>query len=298
MISEPVRQGLEFACKAFLNTAFLAALVAGAVRLRAHSSEAPEHRVDLGRWALLRAPDWAGAQDAMAVRRAAGLGKSSLSLLRSGDLAELEDRLEAAPTVKRVAGLCRVLPNRVRVGLELRRPVAVVAVPRSGYAEVDAEGTVLTVPAAARPARRHPLRVIEGVAGVPVPGRPAGAEVAAAADLVRRLDAADRAVPAASTAFLDRVTISPRAAGDAAGDPRYTLAAPSGALVEWGRIGAHQESTGEPSFDAKLARLRRALELFPGLEGVSVVKVAFEDLIVVPPKPAPSDRRSAASGPR
>lgn len=90
--------------------------------------------------------------------------------LRSSPLAEVdtastEERIEALPFV-RTARVERIFPNRVRIHLTERRPVAFAARPGGGFALLDGTGRVL----ADRPERPSDLPEVTGAGDVPGPG--------------------------------------------------------------------------------------------------------------------------------
>src|SRR5207247_1417307 len=60
-------------------------------------------------------------------------------------------------------------------------------------------------------------------------------------------------------------------------------------VVEWGRAGNRETDGHEMPFDAKAPRVLQALRLFPHLDGLKSVRVAFTDLVVVPEASAPPD---------
>lgn len=90
--------------------------------------------------------------------------------LRSSPLAEVdtartEERIEALPFV-RTARVERVFPNRVRIHLTERRPVALAARAEGGFALLDDTGRVL----ADRPERPPDLPEVLGAGEIPAPG--------------------------------------------------------------------------------------------------------------------------------
>lgn len=319
-----VRALSVFALKAFLNCAFLASLFLGARRLSEKALAAPAHRVDLGAWTILDRPDWVALDDVVGIRDAAELAGRDVSLLDREGLTHVRKRLAASPRVLRVVDLRRVLPNRLVAEFELRTPVAAVEVPReadatqpeeripfddatdvaapgsvetspdaaTAFVEVDVEGVALAVSQPDRPRRSgRPLRRIRGVTTpAPEPGLPFGADVVQAARLSAALDAPVARELSDPFAVIDVTNFGGRR--NALGAEvllRPEPGARTDCIVEWGRLGDDAEDRGEPDFEAKLGRLRRALERFPALRGLRTVKVAFRDLVVVPLPPKPAD---------
>jgi hypothetical protein len=296
------RARLEFAAKAFIVTAFVGSLVAGAARLADNAVFARGSRIDLSRWTVLDRPAWSTLDDVRAIRTQSGLAAFWTSTYDTPALAGLERRLTAAPAVRRVVALRRVDQNALDAVLELRRPAVAVRVPgkQELFVECDEEGLALSRPGARQVRDGYPLRVVVGAAGrVPSPGERFGPDVVAAAAIAEYLDSFSDGGGRALLATVDRIDVSnfggrarpgaseillgatPRPQGEtpAAGAP--PPASPK-CVVEWGRGEDTAEACGEMPFDAKASRLLSALRLFPGLAGLKMVRVAFDDLIVVP----------------
>jgi hypothetical protein len=274
---------LVFAAKAFVNVSFVAALVLGSLRVLAVARDAPRHRVELGRWTVTARPDWSSLDDVRAIRAASGLLGGVVSARDRDALAAVAEAPLDSPLVRRVVSARRRLPDRVRLVLELRVPVAAVATADAMYVEVDAEAVALGPPAVERPQRAgRPLRLILGVADAArAPGGTFGADAVAAAQLCARLrEAGD---PAAS--WLDGVDVTNFGGRVSRLAPEVVVAAtePAGrGQVVWGRLGVVAQERGEPDFEAKYGRLRQALRLFPELRGVESANVAFDELVLRP----------------
>lgn len=299
------RPRLEFAAKAFLWCAFFGSLAAGAIRVHAQALEAPAHRVDLGAWSVRSRPDWCTDDDLREVRREAGLEGRWTSLLDPAAGAEVWRRIESAPHVRRVVAMRRRLPNRFEALVEMRRPVAVVRVPNgtgrgasSAWIEVDESGRALTAPLPDRPVRAgRPLRSITGAAGgVPEPGAHFGTDVVEAAALAAEFERFSSSGTRDALDVLDEIDVSNHGGRKDRGASEILLRStavpaaaagtagrrPPACVVEWGRSRAADAYDPEPTFGAKASRTLQALRMFPGLEGLARVRVAFEDLVVVP----------------
>ncbi len=306
-----LRPRLEFAAKAFIVLSFVGALAAGALRMSDKAFAAPGHRIDLSRWTVLDRPAWSTLDDVRAVRAGSGLASYKSSFYDAAALGTLGGYLAKAPIVRRVAGVRRVWPNRVEAVLELRRPVVAVLVPGKTalFVEADADGVALSTPSPVRPTREgRPLRLVLGAAGpAPAPGRRFGPDVVAAASLAESLDSCSEDGAAELVASLDRVDVSNYGARLKPGASEIVLSASPPALVpgqpapkttrcvvEWGRAGDREADGREMPFHAKAERLSQALKLFPRLEGLRSVRVAFADLVVVPDgKDAPAPLKRA-----
>lgn len=302
----PARPRLEFAAKAFIVTSFLGVLVAGALRLGRAAFASADHRIDLSRWTVIERPAWSTLDDVRAIRAQSGLASFYASVFDTPALAAVDDYLARPAAVKRVVSVRRVFPNRLEAVMELRRPVAVVRVPGriDLFVETDEEGVALSKPLAVRPVREgRPMRVVLGSQGAaPAPGARFGPDVAAAAALAESLDGYSDEKGRALLAALDRIDVSNYGGRLRAGASEVLLSAsppppvPKGSppapvtsvslspkcVVEWGRAGDRDRPGDESPFDAKASRLLQALRLFPGLAGLRTVRVAFDDLVVVP----------------
>lgn len=311
MTSPGARVRLEFAAKAFLWCSFLGSLAAGAIRLHGAAMAAEEHRVDLGVWTVESRPDWCTPEDLRGVRDASGLGGRWAGLLDPRGGAAVWEALERSPRVRRVVAIRRRLPDRFEVLLDVRRPVAAVRLPGTSprYVEIDEEGRALGAPQPVRPVRAGaPLRIVTGVAAPgAVPGESFGPDVVEAAALAAELEHVANQEHREALLLLDEIDVTNfrgrrdrgasevllRATGGTPAGPEP--GAPPGArsspartsprtpcVVEWGRARSADPWDPEPTFGAKTAHVLQALRMFPRLEGLSRVRVAFEDLIVVP----------------
>lgn len=307
----PLRPRLEFAAKAFIVASFVGALVAGASRVRVRSFASPAHRLDLARWTVLDRPAWSTLDDVREIRARSGLAAYYASVFDTAALATVDSYLARPATVKRVVGVRRMWPNRLEAVMELRRPVVAVCVPGKAvqYVETDEEGVALTAPLAARPVREgRPLRlVVGGVGAAPARGGRFGADVIAAASLADSLDSFSDDKGRDLLASLDRIDVSNYGGRVHPGTSEVTLCASPAApvagapapkavrcVVEWGRAGDREDDGREMPFDAKASRLLQALRLFPHLDGLKTLRVAFNDLVVVPDGPnAPPQLKKA-----
>jgi hypothetical protein len=289
--SPAVLQRLAFAGKALVMTALLAAAVVLVVRAQRHRRAEPRHLVDLAVWSAGERPAWATTDDVAQIRRASGLSGRALPLYDRDAAEVVRAALEATPRARRVVSMHRVPPNAIDVVFEMRRPVAAVAVPAGGWVEVDAEGVVLGPVQSDRPARDGvPLRTVTGAAApIPGPGDVCADDVRAGVELGRLLDGYRDGLGERILRVFDEVDVANHGGRrDAASSELLLRAAPPSpsdarstpCVVEWGRLGTR---FGEPAFDAKAARLERAIAIFgEGVEGVARVRVAFETLTVLP----------------
>lgn len=301
----PRRARLEYAAKAFIVMSFAGALVAGTARLAQKAVLAPESRIDLSRWTVIERPAWSTLDDVRDIRAQSGIARYWTSTYDTAALAGVDRCLGSPPTVRRVVELRRVGQNALDAVLELRRPAVAVRIAgkQDLYVEADEEGVALSPPLPERPVREgFPLRVVVGASGrIPLPGGSFGEDVVAAAAVAESLDSFSDASGRALLATVDRIDVSNFGGRARPGSSEILLGAiarPSGevpaagappaasakCVIEWGRADAVPGDGGEMPFDAKASRLLQALRLFPGLAGLKTVRVAFDDLVVVPDK--------------
>ena len=311
MSSPGARLRLEFAAKAFLWCSFLGSLAAGALRLHGAAMAAEEHRVDLGVWTVESRPDWCTTEDLRGVRDASGLGGRWAGLLDPKAGAAVWESLERSPRVRRVVAIRRRLPDRFEVLLDVRRPVAAVRLPGTSprFVEIDAEGRALAAPSPVRPVRGgSPLRIVTGASTQGVaPGQTFGPDVVEAAALAGEFADVANAEHREALLLLDEIDVTNfhgrrdrgssevllrptgwAPAGPAPGaspaprpSPARTPSRPS-CVVEWGRARSSDPWDPEPTFGSKTAHVLQALRMFPRLDGLSRVRVAFDDLVVIP----------------
>jgi hypothetical protein len=301
MISPALRIRLEFAAKSFLVASFVGVLTAGVFRLEQKALADGAEHVDLGAWSVVEAPAWATDDDVRALRDATRLRGWRASLLDPGAGPIVWQTLETAPQIQRYDAL-----------LELRRPVAAVQLGgrTPSWVEVDREGRPFGPAVAVRPVREgRLLRVIVGAAGgLPARGQAFGADVVEAADLSEELDrygnqsdrafldAMDeidvsnfggRAARTSSEIVLRRTGFVPGAAATTTPPAKR----PPACAVEWGRARPADAYDPEPLFGSKAARLVQVLRMFPNLDGLATVRLAFDDLVVVPRTSSPLARK-------
>jgi hypothetical protein len=230
-----------------------------------------DFQVDLSTAWLSRAPDWLPETERKALAAdAASTGK--VSLHDEGLPEFLAGRLDADPRVARVLGARRRYPDAIEVLVELRRPVALVDA-GGRLAAVDRDG--VHVPG---DFRRMPLPRIRGGDGdLPAPGKPFGQAILEGASVAAALPA-DLVLPLG----LSTLDVSGVGKGRGVLLPKRATKGEPALTVEWGRAPASPEAALDPPVQAKVARLRLAVRRFPGLKGLRSVRLAFDDLVVVP----------------
>jgi len=301
-LSARARIRLVFAGKALVISSLVAAagvLIVGAER---HKSTQPEHLVDLSVWNVVDRPGWSTIADVSAIRSASGLVGRALPLY-DRDAAEIaREALDRTPRAKRVVSVRRVPPDQVEVVLEMRRPVAAVALADGRYVEVDAVGIVLDAPSRVRPVRDDvPLRVVRGAgAAPPVAGGTCADDVQDGLRLCGLLDAYRDGLGEQVLRTFDEVDVANHGGRIDPAEADLVLRAsppdvlgtsvrPITAVVEWGRLG---EEYGEPAFESKARKLQEAVRMFGSTDfaGVDRLRVAFEGLTVIAASNSDGDR--------
>jgi hypothetical protein len=225
--------------------------------------EAPQFRMPKSNSRAAVAPRWA---DPAAAEGVVTLPVDRAHLMDPDLVGEVAGSFSRNPWVRRVVAVERLFPDQVRVRLEMRAPRLAVRTLR-GYALVDGDGVRLPGVYA-----RPPVRAMEvlGAAGAPpAPGRRwEGAEIAAALEMAS-LAGGEEILRALRIRAVDVSNLNGRRD---AKSPDLALLAASGASIGWGRAPSSARF-GEPAIGEKLDNLRRAVENYPGLEGVASVKV-------------------------
>ena len=269
--SPPARRGPSPALRALVVVAFLAAAGLAVSRVDARVRDLGDFRVALDRAWFASAPSWLPESERKALKEAAR-GEGSVALAGEGVPETVAAHLSADPRVRRVVACRRRHPDAVEVLLELRRPVA-LAEAGGRVVAVDREGMLVPGDWDGQPLPR----IRGGGDAVPAIGGEFGRAVKEGASVVAALPP-----EALRSLGLDSVDVS--GVDDGGGVVlRRRSDRGSGALaVEWGRAPASPEADLDPPPEAKVRRLRLAAERFPGLGGLRTVRLAFDDLVVVP----------------
>ena len=250
--------------------AFAAVLTAGILRIQARVSRLDDFQVDLSR-ARVEAPLWLPATEVAALKERAAPGGSA-PLMRGGLPEFVAGRLETDPRVVKVLGARRIHPDAVEVVVQLRRPVALV---ESGGRLAAVDGKGIHVPGDYRTLALPRIRGAHGE--IPPAGSPFGPDVRAGASVAA-------AIPRDLSSSLALAVLDVSGAGGQEGVVLRPGAAPGlgTASIEGGRAPSSGDAALDPSPDAKVARLRLAVERFPGLRGLKTVRLGFDELVVVP----------------
>jgi hypothetical protein len=270
-VEEPVRTRVHPLLRSILVVGFAVVVVLSVLRVNARVRGLDDFRVDLSVAWLARAPAWLPAAERKAFA-ASVASAGTLPFHEEGVAESVADRLEADPRVARVLGSRRRHPDAVEVMVELRRPVALVEAGGRTVA-VDREGVLLPGDYA-----KYPLPRIRGGSGdLPSPGKPCAKSVVEGAAVAAALPP-DLVFPLGLTV----VDVSGVEKGTAILLQKRTAKGEAPLSVEWGRSPASPEAELDPTAELKVAHLRLAARRFPGLKGLKSVRLAFDDLVVVP----------------
>ena len=190
--------------------------------------------------------------------------------------------IEALPRrcgwIRKVVALEKVYPDRLRVSLDLREPVALLEGAGGDLHFVDGQGVVVA-PVEEAPEivrrRRPPLIDRPGRALALGPGKCIEDGVlldglAVVNDLQPHL--ADLQARGVEIALVDLTPMVRRAAGDLSEVNLYTSA---GVRIEWGRAPSSGLAELEPDPAAKVANILWAVAKYPGLRGVEAIRAQF-----------------------
>jgi hypothetical protein len=256
---------------------------AGARKSHAWVASHPAYVVDPGFARVLAPAPWLTREDLDSIREDSGLVGRRYSFFTPGLADRFREGYAASPWVKSVTGVRLVYPNRVDVGLVVRRPVT--GVPSGGrLVLVDASG--IRLPGS----RQGPPEGLAGtfypLAGVSGPPPKAGEVwsgqvyegVAVALSLA---DAPAGLLDDAGVVAVDVTNVGGRTT---LAEPEVVLLTRAGVRIEWGRSKRSPLATLDPSDEDKFLRLSQALVAYPRLDGLAVVRLQFDALYTVPKK--------------
>jgi hypothetical protein len=229
-----------------------------------------DFRVDRSQVVLAGVPSWMGAADRLVFAEDLR-AEDRRPIHERGVLVDAVRAAAADPRVERVVDARRVLPNRIEITVDLRRPVAFMATVEGAF-PVDANGVRL--PGVGQP-DLPVLHVNHEV--VPAEGEVFGEAAVATAALVASLpDGLLRDLG------LFTVTVAEPYQGVAVRFSRRATEDRGGVVVEWGRAPHAERASLDPPVNEKVERLRLAARRFPDLGGLRTVRLQFDDLIVLP----------------
>ncbi|MBI3269962.1 MAG: hypothetical protein HYZ53_13130 [Planctomycetes bacterium] len=244
-----------------------------------HLLHEERYQVDARSLAVLSRPQWAGKGLDFSVGELPFAGKVSIF---QADLTErVAEFYKRNPWVARVVRIRKELPNRLRIQLEIRRPVASVE-QKGNYYLVDRESVRLPGKYSRTPDVRFYIPVVVGVVSAPAdPGQPwhdpaVEAGVAVAQSVIDYDLSKDVGLIA-----IDVENVEGR---KNARDSEIVIWAEDVLKnlvpIQWGRSPV-TEKFGEVPVDLKMKNLRLVLMACPKLHGIQTVKIQFQRPYVV-----------------
>jgi hypothetical protein len=265
----------QFPYAAAALVALLAICTAVVVRLVNRAGhELPMFRVDAARAELLASPDWLPSEW-LDEARGAIAAHGAFSIFSDAELAGIRADLESLPWVKGVHEVERALPRTVRLAVTPRSPVASVECGGS-LVLVDEESIVLPVATFAADRIAAMPRIVRwrGEFSPPRIGQawndPAVQDGVSVALTIPKFRAT---LPGIQVAKIDVTNSGGKV------DPRESellLVTPQNVKIKWGRA-PRTHVFGELPVEAKLENLARVDRKFPGLRGVSVVNLRYDE---------------------
>jgi hypothetical protein len=250
----------------------------GIEHLNARSAAHPAFVVDPWHCLVRSAPSWLSPDDLESIRRDSGLLAERHSLFSPGLPERYARAYERSAWVRRAVIALLRYPNRLEVHLEIREPVAAVRT-EAGLVLIDEEGVRLPGVRQSLPGGGRPIRRIVGVESAPPePGRVWRGAAREGAVVARTL--LDLPLDLAREVPVVEIDV-----GNARGrvDPARSeilLVTECGTVIEWGRSHASPRAALEPRAQMKFEKLRKALQVYPRLAGLSRLKLQFDDIVV------------------
>lgn len=264
--------------KGALSAGILAAFAAGLAAAENRLREIPGFRVEPACLKIREMPPWLSPDWAASVPDPLVSGPANLF---DEDLASrVRSAYEASPWIESVCSVRKEFPDRLRVRLRVRTPLA--AVPCDGkLLLVDGHGVRLPKAYSSVPDFGFRLRVVEGIAspppatGAPWASPPLRAGLAVAATLLgsgrKRLDR------------IARIDVSRVGRSGTPGRTEILLyAAEGGGPIEWGCANPDQRFGLEIPVERKLENLERLLEACPDMRKVRYALVQFDETVYAP----------------
>ena len=237
--------------------------------------------------AVARAPaEWLTGDDLSSMREASGLLGRRFSFFTPGLEGIFRRGYEGSPWVRRVTDVRLVYPNRVAVGLEVRKPVCgVPTADGRGIYLIDESGVRLPGVRSEPPrGLSRPFLTLTGVTGnAPEPGKVWSGQVWEGAAVAEELtELAPEVLHAIDLVSMDVSNVGGRVDRI---ESEIVLLTKAGVRIHWGRSRHSKYADLEPDLETRFERLRHALKAYPRLAGVRLVKLQYDELYVIPGAP-------------
>jgi hypothetical protein len=251
-------------------------------RVRPHVLAQDDYRLDAQEIQITPTPPWIRADVRGEALRNAGL-TGNLSILDDDLIERIHKAFQLQPWVAKVGRVSKRHPAHVDVELVYRRPVAMVEVPGGWYA-IDVDAVLLPSDDFSRAdTRTYPW--LAGVESTPLGTGAAWGDpvVAGGARIADGLAATWSELRLRSIHW-----VKPAAGANPALPASYDLLTGTGTKIHWGAAPG-SEPSGEPSLEAKVARLKALITQFGDLDTAA----ATTSLDLRQPQP-PATPRTAA----
>lgn len=266
----------------FIVTTFVFLFLIIHRKVYAYYSIQPTYKINLAPLEVLHKPDWCSEPYFSETIRASMQMSGQVSLFDEGLVNQLLNKYQKNGWVAKVKSIEKQFPNKMKIQLELRRPVAVVEIKklsnRSFYYLVDKNGVRLPSEYYTIPPIPVTLPVIVGVRSSP----PLAGEKWLDKGLSDALDVAGvlkkyQVYPKLDVAIIDITNIAGKVNKKSS---EIVIVTKNNVQIEWGRP-IKTDKLFEISAEEKIKNLYRVLEISPQLQGIKYVKIQFDQPYIV-----------------
>ena len=251
-------------------------------KVYAYYSIQPTHQINLAPLEVIHKPDWCSEPYFSEAIHASMQMTGKVSLFDKGVVNQLLNKYQKNGWVSKVKSIEKQFPNKIKMQLELRRPVAVVEMKkwsnRSSYYLVDQDNVRLPGEYYTIPSIPITLPVIVGVRSSP----PLAGEKWLDKGLSDALDVAGvlkkyQVYPKLDVAGIDISNIDGKVNKKSS---EIVIVTKKNVQIEWGRP-IKTNKLFEISAEEKIKNLYRVLEISPQLHGIKYVKIQFDQPYIV-----------------
>lgn len=251
-------------------------------KVYAYYSIQPTHQINLAPLEVLHKPDWCSEPYFSEAIRTSMQLTGKVSLFDKGVVNQLLNKYQRNGWVAKVKSIEKQFPNKIKMQLELRRPVAVVEMKkwsnRSSYYLVDQDNVRLPGEYYTIPSIPITLPVIVGVRSSP----PLAGEKWLDKGLSDALDVAGvlkkyQVYHKLDVAGIDITNIDGKINKKST---EIVIVTKNNVQIEWGRP-IKTNKLFEISAEEKIKNLYRVLEISPQLHGIKYVKIQFDQPYIV-----------------
>ncbi len=271
-----------------LVLAFTVLAALGLKRIREEVRSFPDLKVHPRALRPVSVPRWADDSLVRSLRQTSSL-VPSFSILDPELRSSLDRCYRRDPWIREVTSVDRVFPNRLRVAARVRKAIATVeqndpsSATGKAYVPVDVDVVRLPGSFPQPPQGRSPLTPV--ILGASSGNPPAPGRVWDDASIREGVAVALELYALYNSPIHEKVRIAAIDVANAEGriepsSSEIVLVTEDGKHVQWGRS-TRSPAFGELTTARKIDHLRRILDSYPGLAGVEIAKVLFEQPYVV-----------------